>query len=436
MNVKRLGEMDFPLLLSAVALIILGVMFVFSAGVTSTGDIVSTEYIRQIIWAFLSIVVCLVLSLVDYRRIYDFVEYIYFFFLLLILYTAVFGKVVNGARAWLGIGSFGIQPSEFMKIATILYLAKYLDSSGREADETHRFIISALIIFVPVAIILLQPDLGTALVFIPIFLFMSYIAGIRLTYILYVAFFIAGTGILTVLPLWQSYILKSSYPFINALSNTKVDFLLIGLFAIICVLSIFGYLRYRKRYFYWIAYVSSGLAGSFLFSFIARHVLKEYQIMRLLVFLDPSIDPRGAGWNIIQSITAIGSGGILGKGFLQGTQSHYRYLPQQSTDFIFSIFSEEMGFIGGIVLFLLFLVILIRCTTLMKTTSDPFGSYVASGLSAVIFFHFVINVGMAMGIMPITGIPLIFLSYGGSSLLATMIGIGILQSIYIRRFEH
>ncbi|TCW60195.1 rod shape-determining protein RodA [Treponema sp. J25] len=436
MNVKRLGEMDFPLLLSAVALIILGVMFVFSAGVTSTGDIVSTEYIRQIIWAVLSIVVCLVLSLVDYRRIYDFVEYIYFFFLLLILYTAVFGKVVNGARAWLGIGSFGIQPSEFMKIATILYLAKYLDSSGREADETHRFIISALIIFVPVAIILLQPDLGTALVFIPIFLFMSYIAGIRLTYILYVAFFIAGTGILTVLPLWQSYILKSSYPFINALSNTKVDFLLIGLFAIICVLSIFGYLRYRKRYFYWIAYIFSGLAGSFLFSFIARHVLKEYQIMRLLVFLDPSIDPRGAGWNIIQSITAIGSGGILGKGFLQGTQSHYRYLPQQSTDFIFSIFSEEMGFIGGIVLFLLFLVILIRCTTLMKTTSDPFGSYVASGISAVIFFHFVINVGMAMGIMPITGIPLIFLSYGGSSLLATMIGIGILQSIYIRRFEH
>ncbi|MCX7655457.1 MAG: rod shape-determining protein RodA [Treponemataceae bacterium] len=436
MNVKRLGEMDFPLLLSTVTLITLGVMFVFSAGVTSTGDIVSTEYVRQILWATLSIGLCLVISLVDYRRIYDFAEYIYFFFLLMIVYTAVFGKVVNGARAWLGIGSFGIQPSEFMKIATILYLAKYLDSSARESDETHRFIISALIVFVPVAIILLQPDLGTALVFIPIFLFMSYIAGIRLTYILYVVFFIAGTGILTVLPLWQSYILKSNYPFINVLSNTKVDFLLIGLFAIVCVLSIFGYVRYRKRYFYWIAYVFSGLAGSFLFSFIARRVLKEYQIMRLLVFLDPSIDPRGAGWNIIQSITAIGSGGILGKGFLQGTQSHYRYLPQQSTDFIFSIFSEEMGFIGGMVLFLLFLVILIRCTTLMKTTSDPFGSYIAGGISAVIFFHFVINVGMAMGIMPITGIPLIFLSYGGSSLLAIMMGIGILQSIYIHRFEH
>jgi rod shape determining protein RodA len=158
--------------------------------------------------------------------------------------------------------------------------------------------------------------------------------------------------------------------------------------------------------------------------------------MRLIVFLDPYIDPKGSGWNIIQSITAIGSGGFWGKGYLQGTQSHYRFLPQQSTDFIFSIFSEEMGFIGGVLLFSLFLLIVLRLLNIMKTTSDPFGAYIVAGFSGMLVFHFLINVGMTMGIMPITGIPLIFLSYGGSSLLSALIGIGISLSIYVRRFEH
>jgi rod shape determining protein RodA len=165
-------------------------------------------------------------------------------------------------------------------------------------------------------------------------------------------------------------------------------------------------------------------------------VLKDYQIMRLIVFLDPNVDPRGSGWNIIQSITAIGSGGLLGKGYLQGTQSHYRFLPQQSTDFIFSIFSEEWGLLGGALVFILFLIICLRLIRIMRTTSDPFGSYIAAGLSAMYAFHFLINVGMAMGIMPITGIPLLFMSYGGSALTSAMAGIGFALSIYRRRFQH
>ena len=170
-------------------------------------------------------------------------------------------------------------------------------------------------------------------------------------------------------------------------------------------------------------------------SYAARLALKNYQIMRLIVFLDPNIDPRGAGWNIIQSITAIGAGGLTGTGYLQGTQSHYRYLPEQSTDFIFSIFSEEAGFLGGIAVFALFLVIGIRLLRIMKTTTDPFASNICAGLAGMFSFHFLINVGMTMGIMPITGIPLLFMSYGGSAILSAMTGIGLALSIHVRRYN-
>jgi rod shape determining protein RodA len=157
--------------------------------------------------------------------------------------------------------------------------------------------------------------------------------------------------------------------------------------------------------------------------------------MRLIVFLDPNVDPRGAGWNIIQSVTAIGAGGVTGRGFMQGTQSHYRFLPEQSTDFIFSIFSEEAGFIGGVFIFALYIIICYRLLLTMRTVTDPFAKYICSGLAGMISFHFIINVGMTMGIMPITGLPLIFMSYGGSSIMASMIGVGIVLSIYIRRLN-
>ena len=171
-------------------------------------------------------------------------------------------------------------------------------------------------------------------------------------------------------------------------------------------------------------------------SVAARMFLKDYQIMRLIVFIDPTVDPRGTGWNVIQSVTAVGSGGFTGKGFLRGTQSHYRYLPEQSTDFIFSIIAEEWGFIGSIVIFCLFLLILLRGLRIISYAKDNFGVFVAAGITGMIFFHVIINIGMAIGIMPITGIPLFFLSYGGSSLWTVLTGIGILMSIYTRRFRY
>jgi rod shape determining protein RodA len=436
MKLRDFLEIDLPLIFSVIILSVFGILFIYSSGITSTGVLVSTEYIRQIIWAVAGLMAALVIAMVDYRRFYDISIYLYLCTIALLMYTCFFGRLVNGARAWIGVGAFGIQPSEFAKITTIIFLARYLDGSKRSRNGFVRFALSCAIVFIPTAVILLQPDFGTSLVFIPILLVMTFIAGISLRYVLFLGACIVFTALFMVMPLWQSNILRQSLPSMNILSNMKFVMITILGLGIIDAIALFGFLRYKKRYFYWIVYFTAIVTLSLGISFFSHKVLKDYQIMRLIVFLDPNVDPRGSGWNIIQSITAIGSGGFLGRGYLQGTQSHYRFLPQQSTDFIFSIFSEEWGFLGGLLVFMLFLIICLRLVRIMKVTLDPFGAYIAAGLAAMYLFHFLINVGMTMGIMPITGIPLLFMSYGGSSLTSAMTGIGFALSIYIRRFQH
>ncbi|MDR2740449.1 MAG: rod shape-determining protein RodA [Treponema sp.] len=436
MKLRNFLEIDLPLIFSAIILSVFGILFIYSSGVTSTGVLVSTEYIRQIIWAVAGLIAALIIAIVDYRRFYDLSIYLYLGTIALLVYTCFFGRLVNGARAWIGVGAFGIQPSEFAKITTIVFLARYLDGSKRSRNGFVRFALSCAIVFVPMVVILLQPDFGTSLVFIPILLVMTFITGISLRYVLFLGACIVFTALFMVMPLWQSNILHQSMPSMNILNNMKFVMITILGLGIIDAVALFGFLRYKKRYFYWIVYFTAIVILSLGISFVSHKVLKDYQIMRLIVFLDPNVDPRGSGWNIIQSITAIGSGGFLGRGYLQGTQSHYRFLPQQSTDFIFSIFSEEWGFLGGLLVFTLFLIICLRLVRIMKVTLDPFGAYIAAGLSAMYIFHFLINVGMTMGIMPITGIPLLFMSYGGSALTSAMTGIGLALSIYIRRFQH
>jgi len=431
---RNLIEIDYLLLLPVIVLIVLGILFIYSSGITSEGVQVSNEYMRQIIWASVGLAAAIVLSFINYRRFYNFSLYIYLFSLLPLVYTLLFGHVIYNASRWLRIGSFGIQMSEFVKISVILLLARYLADTDRNRESFSRFFVSCLIVMVPMLIVLLQPDLGTALVYIAILLTMIFLAGVSMRYVTFMISCIAFTGIFLVLPLWQTYILRKSIPFLIVLTNSKIIFLTIMFFILIIGISVFGYLKFKKRYFFWIAYSAAIIVLSLGVSFAARHVLKNYQIMRLIVFLDPNVDPRGAGWNIIQSVTAIGAGGLTGRGYLQGTQSHYRFLPEQSTDFIFSIFSEEAGLIGGIIVFALYMLIINRLLFSFKKTIDPFAKYVCAGLAGMIGFHFIVNVGMTIGIMPITGLPLMFMSYGGSSILSSMIGIGIALSIYIRRY--
>jgi rod shape determining protein RodA len=435
MKYNDIFKIDFLLLIPVLVLLTLGILFIYSSGITYEGIQVSREYLRQIIWASAGFVVVIVLSFINYRRFYSIALYIYIISILPLIYTITFGRTIYGAVRWLGIGSFGIQMSEFVKISVIILLARYLADTDHNKGAFSRFFVSCLIVFFPMGIVLLQPDLGTALVFIAILITMTFLAGVSMRYVAFMTLCLALTGIFLVLPLWQTYILRKPIPFLAVLTNPKIVLIATLFLILVAAIAAFGYTKYKKRYFYWLVYSPAIVVISLVTSYAARLVLKSYQLMRLIVFLDPNVDPRGAGWNIIQSITAIGAGGLTGRGYLKGTQSHYQFLPEQSTDFIFSIFSEELGFLGGLAVFALFLIIYHRILLTMKTTVDPFAKYICAGFLGMFSFHFLINVGMTMGIMPITGIPLLFMSYGGSSVLSAMICIGLILSIYIRRYN-
>jgi rod shape determining protein RodA len=433
MRVRNFLEIDFFILFAVLGLAVIGILFIYSSGISSEGSLISTEYLRQIVWVSFGLILALAISALNYKRIYDFSFYFYLGTLVLLVVTVLLGRFVYGSR-WLRIGGFGFQASEFAKIATILFLAWYLDSRKRNQGALIRFIFSGVIVLLPMLLVLLQPDLGTALVFIPILLGMTYVAGIPIRYILFLVLCIACSGIFLILPLWQTAIMNNSIPALMALVNTRFVAAACITLALILAIAAIGFIRYEKSYFYWLSYIAGISIFSLSTSFIAGKTLREYQLMRLIVFIDPNVDPRGYGWQIIQSTTAIGSGGAFGKGFLQGTQSHYHFLPEQSTDFIFSILSEEWGFIGGILLFSLFLILLLRLIRIMRITTDSFGAYIVAGLISMYAFHFIINVGMTMGIMPVTGIPLMFVSYGGSAMVSAMLGIGLAFSVHVRRY--
>ena len=433
MKLKIIDAFDYVLLLCVLALTAMGVAFIYSSGINSDGILVTKEYVKQIVWASLGLALIVVCALYDYRKTARYAYIVYAALGAVLLYTVVFGRYVNGARSWIGIGDFGVQPSEFGKIVFIVFLAKYLSESRTEIPFK-RFVIAVLIFGFPALLILAQPDLGTASVYIPIFLVMCFMADIPLRYI----FFVFGTGMatifFTVLPVWNNVIARQKIPAIGALTDIRLRLLLIAASLSIALIGIVvrRYLR-GQRYFYWISYGAFIAALSLVCSYGAGRVLKEYQISRLIVFMDPSVDPRGSGWNIIQSKIAIGAGGIFGRSFLHGTQSHYRFLPQQSTDFIFSILSEEFGFIGGLAVFVLYGIIFFRTLKIMRNATG-YGLYIAAGILGMFFFHFFVNIGMVMGIMPITGIPLLFLSYGGSSLWTAMVAVGLLMSINYHKY--
>ncbi len=436
MRSRSLFAFDLYIFVSTLLLIGIGILFIYSSGVTSTGELYSTEYLRQIVWASTGLLLMVGLSILDYGRLEIWSPYLYGFLLVVLVLTLLFGRVVNGARSWIGIGNLGVQPSEFTKLATILFLARFLNNRRQSIGRLPIFVLGLGVSLVPVILILLQPDLGTALVFPPIYLLMAFAAGARVRHVLYVVLLAFCTFILAGLPAWQTHIRQESVPIVRIIGDPRITLVVLLAMGSVAALSVAGWFFTRRRYFYWIVYGSSVGALSLISSVGATRFLREYQIMRLIVFLDPYVDPRGAGWNIIQSVTAVGSGGPFGKGFLQGTQSHYQYLPQQSTDFIFSILAEEWGFLGSLLVFGLFLVLMLRGLHIASPAKDGFASLVATGIVALIFFHFLVNVGMAMGIMPITGIPLLFLSHGGSALWTGMMGVGILMSIYLHRFRY
>lgn len=436
MRSRSLFGFDVYVLAATLALMVIGVLFIYSSGVTATGIVFSNEYIKQIVWGGCGLVLLVGTAFLDYDKLRRWSWWVYGSCLLLLLVTLQFGKVVNGARSWLGIWELGIQPSEFMKVACIIALARYLSKNQRRVQELPVFLVGLLIIIVPMGLVLIQPDMGTAMVYVPIFLAVVFVAGGRIRHVLFVVLAAAVMVLLTLVPAWYRQVGDPNSPLATLLSDRRLLLYASGTLAAVGGLGAWGFATLKRSYFYWIVYTSGVLVVGLMAAVAASVVLKDYQLMRLIVFLDPEVDPRGAGWNIIQSLTAVGSGGLWGKGFLQGTQSHYRFLPQQSTDFIFSIISEEWGFWGGLLVFVLFLIIILRGLYISSTARDSFGAFTGAGIVGMILFHVIVNVGMAMGIMPVTGIPLFFLSYGGSSLWTALVSIGILLSIYLRRYRY
>ena len=438
MRIKIRGAFDFFILGAVILLSIFGIIFVYSAGINQEGILTSTVYKKQIVWVILGLLLMIGTALIDYRSLQRYASYGYIGLIALLILTLLLPEYKN-VHSWIRIGPISLQPSEFGKIIYILFLAWYLDRSKNQVP-IKRFLIAMGTFGLAAGLILIQPDLGTASVYIPVFLIMCVMGGIPIRYIMIILLTGALTVVFTVLPDWYEKIWLIRHPnqeikIITVLKNIKLLLIPVIIFFGIAVFSLVGYILLQNRIFHWIAWAFGILAFTLLLGFVAQHKLDIYQKMRLIIFLDPSVDRKKYGWNIWQSLLAIGSGKFWGRGFMMGKQSHLQYLPEQSTDFIFSIFAEETGFIGGLIVFALFMIIFLRLLRIMQTSTNTFGLYIVAGVLAMLVFHFIVNVGMVMSVMPITGIPLPFMSYGGSSYMTFSIALGLAMSVRSRRLD-
>ncbi|MBO4318935.1 MAG: rod shape-determining protein RodA [Treponema sp.] len=438
MKVNFFQRFDYFILVCVVILSTMGVAFIYSSAIDSNGILQNSDYRKQAVWCATGLVLMVAAAIFDYRLFKRYALPIGIVLVVSLIATRLFGKTVNSARSWLGFYGLGIQPSEPGKIMFIIFLAWYLERSEKE-NQLRRFFMALAFTLVPIALILLQPDLGTALVYFPIFIIMCFIADIPLRYIMAVL----GTGILVIffvlVPLWQQFILQRPVFIISILTNKTAVIVISITLIVTIILSLIGYRLTKKKYFYWIVYVCSILLIAYVVGLSGFKLMRKenhkYQRDRLLVYLKSDYDTTGAGYNVTGAKIAIGSGGMFGQGFKMGEQSHLKFVPEQSTDFIFSIISEEIGFIGGLIVFICFLVILLRIVIAARSTSNVFGSYICSGILGMIFFHFLVNIGMDIGLFPVMGIPLPFVSYGGSAYITNCIAMGLVMSVASRKLD-
>ncbi|MCL1864538.1 MAG: rod shape-determining protein RodA [Spirochaetes bacterium] len=439
MNTKDfLNKIDFVLLGATLLAIIFGILMIYSAGFDSVDALNRGLYKRQIIWAIIGLIITGFLSNINYRIIGRYALHIYGFFLFILIVTTIFGKPIRGSSVrWLSFGFFSIQPSEFMKLSTVILLAKYFELKERDLKDFKELLIPALLTLLPVLIIIKQPDLGTAVLFIPVLFIMLFLGGASVPHLVSIVL-IAAIAIVFPMLLtyweWEGY--KGNNFVIQLFGHSDVLFTIAGVLILVAITAFSIHYFVNKKFLRRIYIPSTVISLGLFFSVIIQNWFKLYQKKRILVFLNPDLDPHGSGYNIIQSKIAIGSGGFLGKGFLKGTQSQLGFLPEKTSDFIFAVVSEEFGFIGAVLLLVIFGVIIYRGLQIALATRDKFGAILAVGIISILFFHIFVNVGMVIGIMPVTGLPLPFISYGGSNLLMMMMSIGILNNIYMNRFMY
>lgn len=431
--IRQKFNFNVSLFIILILIISIGITALYSAGYNK--PVYKNIYLTQFLWFIIGLVIMLSIIPINLKKIYSYSHYIYAVTILLLIITLIFGKVIRNTRGWLSIGPINFQFSEITKITTILFLAKYVDYHFREFNKFKDFILPFLIIFLPIFLILLQPDLGSTLVYLPVFFVMIYLADANIKYMFY--FMVIG-AVAFILPLSISY-----YEFTTDISNiiwikifndSSILFPLLLLFLLFTFFFKIIYKFYPKQILLnTISNILIVILISLLFSYTVNQKLKPYQKKRLLVFIDPQIDPYGTGYNIIQSKIAIGSGKILGKGFLKGSQTQLGFLPEKTTDFIISVIGEEFGWIGIFFVILLYFLLMLNALKIVYNSKDIYSSLVSAGISTMFTIQIFINIGMAFGIMPVTGIPLPFLSYGGSSLITSMIGVALLINIKNQR---
>ncbi len=379
MDRRTLKNLDF-LFIFVTCLLLIASLIILS---TASYNIVKSDpyyYVKtQAVWIILGIGVAAVCAVIDYEKWRRYRRWIYAFNIAMLLAVFFLGENVNGATRWIATPfGFNIQPSEFAKILTIITFADFLAVRKGKLNNFKDFIAPFLYMLVPMLLIFRQPDLGTAMVFGAIFIAMMFVAGANPKKF---GGLLLGGAVLVGIMLWLNF---ANLP---------------------------GWLQWAKA-------IPLPLQG--------------YQLERLAVFMNPEADMSGDGWHILQSLWAIGSGGLWGKGYRMGTQGQLNFLPYHHTDFIFSIVGEEFGFIGAITLLFLFLIFLLRCLSIALKAREVYGMLIATGVVAMYAFHILVNVGMTSGIMPVTGIPLPLISAGGSAMLTNMAGVGLILSINLR----
>ncbi|MBK9355982.1 MAG: rod shape-determining protein RodA [Bacteroidales bacterium] len=392
------SNVDLTLIILYLVMVFLGWVNIYAAvyneEFNSIIDI-SQSYGKQMIWIVSSLFLGLVILLTDARFFSTFAYVIYGFTIFLLVVVLAIGAEISGSKSWFGVGGFGIQPAEFAKFATGLALARFFNAQHINIKYIRTRVTPLVIMGIPALLILLQNDTGSALVY-GSFILVLYRMGLSGNFLL------AGALVVVV-----------------ALSTLMVGTIYVMILLIVMAAVLFFFMkRNRRNIINLIALLLLGIGFTYSVEYGVSNFLGEHQKTRINVLLGKELDLKGAGYNVNQSKIAIGSGGFLGKGFLNGTQTKYNFVPEQSTDFIFCTVGEEWGFIGSLVVISLFLAMLVRIIMLAERQRSEFSRVYGYGVASVLFFHFMINIGMTIGLVPVIGIPLPFFSYGGSSLWA------------------
>lgn len=433
-EIKRLFIFDWRILLAIIFLMIAGGVAVYSSTYSAEASKMSWLFLKYIFFSVTGLVIMCITMFINYTKLAEhrISLYIPMIILLILVLIPNVGTTINGSSSWL----FGMQPSEFGKLVMIIFLAGYLDQIGDKIKEEKYFALAGLFIVVPIALVLMQPDLGTVLVYCFIVFVMLFVGGVPIRYILA----LMSIGIIGLsIPMFLEY-KRMSDDINNVLFNFLSQRIYIGylagilLFIAVLLLTINFYMS--NKYIELFSFMFFVLFLSMCAALIFDIGLKTYQKERLLVFMNPQLTRLSSGYNIIQSLIAVGSGGLFGEGFLNGSQSQLNFIPQQVNDFIFSNICEEWGFIGSSLVVIAYAVILIRGITVAYFAKDRLGALIVAGVISMFLCHVIINIGMVVGMMPITGLTLPFVSSGGSSILTFSMSIGLIFNVEARRYVH